>query len=124
MGRSPVVRSDAQACTVEVPIFPSEGHSEPGNCELVSVSQLTLQFMYHETCYFSSDYDEEIRSLADPANMAAMTKVVQFPFTQPEVIEKTEEELAAQMERRKENGRRLQEMQAKQRAEKVCAAES
>jgi actin-related protein 5 len=39
--------------------------------------------MYRETCYFSSDYDEEIRTLADPAKMAEMTKVVQFPFTQP-----------------------------------------
>ena len=34
-------------------------------------------------------------------------------------MEKTEEELAAALERRRENGKRLQEMQAKQRAEKV-----
>jgi hypothetical protein len=75
--------------------------------------------MYHETCYFSSNYDDEIRSLADPVAMANMTKVVQFPYSEPDVVEKTEEELAAQKERRREHGRRLQEMQAKQRAEKV-----
>lgn len=75
--------------------------------------------MYHETCYFASDYDEELRSLANPATMEAKTMVVQFPYNQPEVVEKTEEEIAAQLERRKEQGRRLQEMQAKQRAEKV-----
>jgi actin-related protein 5 len=36
-----------------------------------------------------------------------------------ETVEKTEEELAAAAERRRENGKRLQEMQARQRAEKV-----
>lgn len=79
--------------------------------------------MYHETCYFATDYEEEIRSLADPKAMADMTKVVQFPFTAPDIVEKSEEEIAAAMERRRENGRRLQEMQAKQRAEKVRAGE-
>ncbi len=39
--------------------------------------------MYRETCYFSSDYELELRSLEDPVKMAAMTKVVQFPFTTP-----------------------------------------
>lgn len=36
-----------------------------------------------------------------------------------DVVEKTEAELAATSEKRKENGRRLQEMQQKQRADKV-----
>jgi hypothetical protein len=36
-----------------------------------------------------------------------------------EVIEKTEAELAAQAEKRKEQGKRLQEMQVKMRADKV-----
>lgn len=77
--------------------------------------------MYHETCYFSSDYESELRSLEDPVKMAEMTKIVQFPFTQPEVVEKSEAEIAAALARRKEQGRRLQEMQAKQRAEKLAA---
>lgn len=47
----------------------------------VTNSQAT--FMYHETCYFSSNYEEELRSLEDPAKMAGITKVVQFPYTQP-----------------------------------------
>ena len=75
--------------------------------------------MVRETCYFASDYDAEIKSLADPVNMAKMTKVLQFPFTAPEVVEKTEEEVAAALEKRREHGRRLQEAQAKMRAEKV-----
>ena len=41
------------------------------------------QFMYRETCYFSSNYEEDLRSLGDPLKMAEATQVVQFPFTQP-----------------------------------------
>lgn len=36
-----------------------------------------------------------------------------------ETVEKSEEEIAAALERRREQGKRLQEMQSKQRAEKV-----
>ena len=39
--------------------------------------------MYHETCYFSSNYDEDLRSLEDPEKMTKMSTIVQFPFTQP-----------------------------------------
>lgn len=38
------------------------------------------------------------------------------------IVEKSEAELAAAAERRREQGKRLQEMQTKQRAEKVCKA--
>ena len=40
-------------------------------------------------------------------------------LTEQEVVEKSEEEIAAALERRREHGKRLQEMQSKQRAEKV-----
>lgn len=36
-----------------------------------------------------------------------------------EIVEKTEAELAAAADKRREQGKRLQEMQARQRAEKV-----
>ena len=39
-----------------------------------------------------------------------------------DVIEKTDAELAAQSSKRKEHGKRLQEMQQKQRAEKVSVS--
>lgn len=39
------------------------------------------QFMYRETCYFSTDYEEELRMLEDPAKLSAMTKVIQFPYS-------------------------------------------
>lgn len=76
--------------------------------------------MIRDTCYFSSDYEQEIRGMSDPAKMAASTRTVQFPYAASEIAEKTEAELAAAFERRREQGKRLQEMQARQRAEKVC----
>lgn len=79
-----------------------------------------MQFMVRETCYFAGDYDQEIRDLGDPAKMTAATKVVQFPYAVSEVAEKTEAELAAALERRREQGKRLQEMQSRQRLEKVA----
>lgn len=44
-------------------------------------------------------------------------------LTEQEVVEKSEEEIAAALERRREHGKRLQEMQSKQRAEKVILPE-
>lgn len=44
---------------------------------------------------------------------------MQFPFALPVVEEKTEEELAKIAEKRKEQGRKLQEIAAKTRLEKV-----
>ncbi|OWZ72772.1 hypothetical protein AYX14_01810 [Cryptococcus neoformans] len=87
----------------------------------VKVTQSQATFMYRETCYFSTDYDEELRMLEVPAKLAAMTKVIQFPYSKTEAAEKTEEEIAAALERRKESGKRLQELQAKKRAEKLAA---
>ncbi|TYJ51768.1 hypothetical protein B9479_007640 [Cryptococcus floricola] len=94
---------------LKYPLFPTK----------VTPQQAT--FMYRETCYFSSDYESELRTLEDPAKLSAMTRLVQFPYTVPETVEKTEEELAAAAERRKESGKRLQEMGAKKRAEKLAA---
>jgi actin-related protein 5 len=48
-----------------------------------------------------------------------LVSLVQSKLTKQEVIEKTEAELAAQAEKRKEQGKRLQEMQIKMRADKV-----
>lgn len=60
-----------------------------------------------------------IRSMKDPLNLRARQIVVQFPFSAPSTEEKTEEELARIAERRKEQGRKLQEIAAKARMEKV-----
>lgn len=56
--------------------------------------------------------------------MRAHEKVLQFPFSAPTTEEKTEEELAKIAERRREQGRKLQELAAKAREEKVILIRS
>lgn len=41
-----------------------------------------FQMMVRETCYFASDYDEELRQLGTPSALAANTAIVQFPYTE------------------------------------------
>lgn len=65
------------------------------------------------------DYYDELKSFADPHNLAKITKRIQFPFTVTVAEEKTQEELDKITERKREAGRRLQEQAAKQRLEKV-----
>ncbi|THG96060.1 hypothetical protein EW026_g5706 [Hermanssonia centrifuga] len=70
-------------------------------------------------CEFSVDYPALLRKLKDPLDLRAHEKVIQFPFTVPIVEEKTEEELARIAERKREQGRKLQEIAAKARVEKL-----
>lgn len=51
--------------------------------------------------------------------MTSSARVIQFPFTIQIAEEKTEEELARIAERKKEQGRKLQEVAAKTRLERV-----
>lgn len=85
MGRSASFRIDAEAGAIEVSWFSYEGHTATGYCESSDVYEKHAndKFMLHETCYFSSDYESELRTLENPANIINMTKVVQFPYTVP-----------------------------------------
>ena len=75
--------------------------------------------MFHNFCEVALDFNGLMRTLADPLKMRASEVVVQFPFMLPVAEEKTEEELAKIAEKRKEQGRKLQELAAKTRLEKV-----
>lgn len=44
------------------------------------VTDVQLQCMYREHCYFSTDYNEEVRHISNARNLANMDRVVQFPF--------------------------------------------
>ena len=80
--------------------------------------------MLQNFCEFAEDYPVTLRSLNIPANLRASERIIQFPFTLPLVEEKTEEELARISEKRREQGKKLQELAAKNRMEKVCVAVS
>lgn len=79
--------------------------------------------MFREHCYLSKDYDSEIRSYLDWTGLEDRERIVQYPFTEEVIIEKTEEELAVIAERKKESGRRLQAQAAKMRLERLMKKE-
>jgi actin-related protein 5 len=75
--------------------------------------------MLQNLCEFTTDYQSLLRTLKDPLRLREIECIVQFPFALPVFEEKTEEELVKISERRKEQGRKLQELAAKTRMEKV-----
>lgn len=75
--------------------------------------------MLQTFCEFSPDYPLNLRNLKDPLNLRLSERIIQFPFAQPIVDDKTEEEVARLAEKRKEQGRKLQEIAARSRQEKV-----
>ncbi|CAJ2501955.1 Uu.00g048080.m01.CDS01 [Anthostomella pinea] len=79
--------------------------------------------MLRDHCYISKAYDDELRSYLDWTGLEERDIVIQYPFTEEVIIQKTEEELARVMERKKESGRRLQEQAAKMRLEKLMRKE-
>jgi actin-related protein 5 len=77
--------------------------------------------MLREFCEFSTDYPALLRTLKDPLKLRSpeVERVIQFPFTVAIAEEKSEEELARIAERRREQGKKLQELAAKTRLDKV-----
>jgi actin-related protein 5 len=80
--------------------------------------------MLQTHCSFAvPSYHSLLSSLKQPSTLTASTRIIQFPFTTLVQEEKTDEELARIAEKRKEQGRKLQEISAAKRIEKVeCAA--
>lgn len=87
------------------------------------ITDYQAQQMVREHCYISQDFDREIRGLLDWAGLETRDHVIQYPFLEHAVIEKSEEELARIAERKREGGRRLQEQAAKMRLEKLVQKE-
>jgi len=88
--------------------------------------QLSLnqaESLMHDYCYVSSDYNEEIEMIDKPQVLAEKDRLIQFSFAEALANMKTDEELAALLEKRKESGRRLQEQAAQKRLEKLIQDE-
>jgi actin-related protein 5 len=81
------------------------------------------EWMVREFCYVSADYDAEIAGYLEWTGLEDREKIVQYPYTEEVVVQKTEEELARIAERKKESGRRLQEQAAKMRLERLMKKE-
>jgi actin-related protein 5 len=79
--------------------------------------------MVREHCYVSEGYDNDLKKYLDWTGLEDRDHVIQYPYTEEIIIQKSEEELARQAEKRKESGRRLQEQAAKMRLEKLMRKE-
>lgn len=87
------------------------------------ITETQAEHMVREHCFVAKDYDTEIKSYLDWTGLEDRNHIIQYPFTEHVVIEKSEEELARIAERKREGGRRLQEQAAKMRLEKLIRKE-
>lgn len=87
------------------------------------ISDPQAEDLVREHCYISQDYESELSRYLDWTGLEERDHIIQFPFTEQVVVQKTEEELARAAEKRKESGRRLQEQAAKMRLEKLMRKE-
>lgn len=76
--------------------------------------------MVRNVCSFAPDYREFAKSLREPDAIRQNETIIQFPFTAVVAEEKSEEELQRIAEKRREQGKKLQEIAAKARMDKVC----
>jgi actin-related protein 5 len=81
------------------------------------------EYLIRDHCYLSQNYDGELSKFLDWTGLEDRDRVIQFPFTEEIVIEKSAEELERAAEKRREGGRRLQEQAAKMRLEKLIRKE-
>ncbi|KAK7688182.1 hypothetical protein QCA50_008552 [Cerrena zonata] len=88
------------------------------------VTSTQTSWILQTFCEFAPDYQSLLRELKDPLKLRANERIIQFPFVVPVTEEKTEEEIARIAERKREQGRKLQEMAAKSRMEKLVQKES
>ncbi|KAF7340217.1 hypothetical protein MVEN_01940300 [Mycena venus] len=88
------------------------------------VTTAQSQWMLHNFCEFAPDYIGLLRSLSSPQALREADRIVQFPYALQVQEEKTPEELERIAERRREQGRKLQEMAAKVRTEKLLQKET
>ncbi|OJA15150.1 hypothetical protein AZE42_04698 [Rhizopogon vesiculosus] len=88
------------------------------------VTSAQASWMLHNFCSFATDYPAVLRSLKVPAYMRTAERIIQFPFSIPVIEEKTEEEITRISEKRKEQGKKLQELAAKSRMEKLAQKET
>ena len=82
-----------------------------------------MEDMIRRFCRMSLDYPSEIAGYLDWTGLEERDIVIQYPFTEHIVPEKTLEELARIAERKKESGRRLQEQAAKMRLDRLIKKE-
>ncbi|KAK3049384.1 Actin-related protein 5 [Extremus antarcticus] len=95
----------------------------PGLLTSGKVTETQIEDLVRAHCYVSTDYESEALRMLDWTGLEDRDCMVQLPFQEKEVVQKTEEEIRRAEEKRKEGGRRLQEQAAKMRLEKLVRKE-
>ncbi|EME88612.1 uncharacterized protein MYCFIDRAFT_149227 [Pseudocercospora fijiensis CIRAD86] len=95
----------------------------PGLLTTGKVNETQIEDLVRNHCYISQDYDREAAKMLEWTGLEDRDCIVQLPFQEKEVVQKTEEEIKRAEEKRREGGRRLQEQAAKMRLEKLIRKE-
>ncbi|KAK4570452.1 Nuclear actin-protein involved in chromatin remodeling [Recurvomyces mirabilis] len=95
----------------------------PGLITSSKVTDTQIEELVREHCYVSQDYRGEATRMLEWSGLEERDQLVQLPFQEKEVVQKTEEEVRLAEERKRESGRRLQEQAAKMRLDKLIKKE-
>lgn len=110
-GRQSCAEHLAKLLRIKYPMLPSK------------INDTQIEDLVQRYCHVSQNFDADMLSYLDWSGLEDRDVIIQMPFTEKEVVQKTEEELLRAAEKRKEGGRRLQEQAAKMRLEKLIRKE-
>ncbi|CDK29671.1 unnamed protein product [Kuraishia capsulata CBS 1993] len=110
-GGSQSVNYLAKYMPLKYPFFPSK------------INNYQIGNLIKDHCYVSSNYNQELSQYLEMDVLENKDRVIEAPFLEVIKVQKTEEELRIETEKRKESGRRLQEQAQKARLEKLVQKE-
>ncbi|KAG8530053.1 uncharacterized protein KY384_005535 [Bacidia gigantensis] len=96
---------------LKYPLFPAQ------------IKDYQVEQMARDHCYVSQDYQNEMNKFLDWTGLEERDHIIQYPFTEHIVVEKSQEELDRVAEKKRLGGIRLQEQAAKMRFEKLVQKE-
>ena len=87
------------------------------------IKDYQVEQMVRDQCHVSQGFDHEIAHYLEWTGLEDRDRIIQFPFTEHTVIEKSKEELEQIAERKRQGGIRLQEQAAQMRLKKLIEKE-
>lgn len=87
------------------------------------VKDYQVEQMVREHCYVTPDFNHDMQHFLDWTGLEERNHIIQYPFVEASVVEKSQEELDRIAEKKRQGGIRLQEQAAKMRLEKLVQKE-
>ena len=87
------------------------------------VKDYQIEQLVRDHCYISQNFDHEMRTFLDWSGLENRDHIIQYPYTEHVVPEKSQEELDRIAEKKRLGGIRLQEQAAKMRLDKLVRNE-